>query len=353
MKKLKLAALTLPILFSVNTLASTFACTHFQIESPDGSIINARSMEYGIDTKTWKSLPANFVIHKKLSVLNDTVKKSKLGYAGIETYEGILTEGVNEKGLSMAILWFTEGQYPENLNKENSIKNTDVMKWALSQFDNADEVIANLKKMNVYAPIYQVFGGALPLHYSITDRHGKNYVVEFIDKEMKIFDNTENRVLTNDPRLDKQLDKLKLFYNNNPNLKDINTSGELNSLPGGYGSQERFIKISVLRNLLPTPESNTTAINQSISLLNNVDYPRGVPAYEADAKAGRGDSKQETSWISIIDLNKMKYYYRTTTNYNVKVIDLDKIGFDRDVIFSLYDDQQSFIDVTPKLTMPN
>jgi penicillin V acylase-like amidase (Ntn superfamily) len=342
MKAIKLSI----VLATLLTSTTTFACVHFQVES-NNSYINARSMEFGVDTATWQSMPAEFVIYKKGMSIKNLSQKSKFGYAGIETYNGILTEGVNEKGLSMAALWFTEGKYPEKKNQEIDISNADVIPWALSQFSSAEEIIENLKKMNIYAPSYESFHGSLPLHYSITDRDGSNYVVEFIGGEIKIFNNRENKVLTNDPSLDKQLDNLALFYKDNPAANSIKTAGELNSLPGGYGSQQRFIKVSVLKNLLPKTNDPLTMINQSISLLNNIDYPRGVPAYEADANSNRGSDKQETSWISVIDLNEMKYYYRTSTNYNMKFVDLKKTGFKKNIKFNIYNNSHRFIDITP------
>lgn len=342
--KMKLATFAVTALTSFNTLA----CIHFQIES-DGSFINGRSMEFGVNIKNWESLPSEFFIYKKGSKFINNIPVSKYGFAGIRTYDNLVTEGVNEKGVSMAGLWFTNGEYPDNKKLNNSIPNTHLINWGLGQFSSAKDIVENLKKLNVYAPFVKNLGGQGPIHFSITDASGANYVVEFINKEIKVFDNTKNRVLTNDPRFDQQLSQLDQLYKKNPNLKNINTAGEFNNLSGGYGSTQRFQKISVLKSLLPKPINNVMAVNQSIGLLNNIDYPRGVPTYAEDLNQGRGDVKQETTWVSVIDLKNLKYYYRTSTNYNVKVVDLKKIGFNNNIQFNLFNDSGRFIDVTTKV----
>ena len=338
MKRLAVVAFTL----SVTT--SACACIHFQITAQDKTLINARSMEFALGSKTGQSLPADFVIVKKGTPLPASAGRSTLAFAGIQSAYGILTEGINEKGLSVALLWFEDSRYPANLHQQNSLSNTAVAGWALGQFSSAKDVIAQLDKMNVYGAEYADYGGVSPTHYAITDTSGANYVVEFNHGKMNVLDNSANRLLTNEPRLETQWQKLSDWLKVHPEQKrGGGAPGTLDSLPGGYGSMERFLKISVLKGLLPPAENSIAAINQSINLLNNVDYPRGVPS---DAY---GDEvlREETSWVSLIDLKRLRYYYRTHDNYNLRMVDLKKVGFEKDVKFSLYGQGGHIISVTP------
>ncbi|HAT4519959.1 TPA: linear amide C-N hydrolase [Serratia marcescens] len=319
------------------------ACTFFQIVTTNGKVINSRSMEWAIDTKTWQSMPARFVIRPaKTSITIDSVAKTtSLAYAGIETYDNLLTEGVNEKGLSISALWYKTGKNPTRSESKDNIANTEVMPWILGNFSSAKDAIAALNNKNVYAPFVKTFNQKLPIHYILTDVNGDYYVIEFDDGKMTITDQKDNKVTTNEPSIQEQRANLATFYAKNKNLLDKNQAGEMSALPGGYSPKDRFVKISVIKNLLPKTGDTTTAVYQSFNLLNNVDYPRGVPSYN-DGSRGASET-QETSWTSVINLTDKKYYIRSNENLNIQEIDITPELFTKTVSFDIYKGEKFII----------
>jgi choloylglycine hydrolase len=52
-----------------------------------------------------------------------------------------------------------------------------------------------------------------PLHHYVTDASGDSLVLEFIEGKLKIWDNRDNGVMTNEPDLGRHLENLR-FYSN-------------------------------------------------------------------------------------------------------------------------------------------
>ena len=116
---------------------------------------------------------------KALSFDNPARWVSKYGSVTINQYGRELPcDGMNERGLMIALLWLDETRYSEP-DERPSVNNAQ---WAQYQLDTAatvGEVIAsdaNLRIANL--------GGAL-VHYFVADAQGNAAVIEFIDGEMK------------------------------------------------------------------------------------------------------------------------------------------------------------------------
>ena len=82
-------------------------------------------------------------------------------------------------------------------------------------------------------------GQTPPLHWPVTDAGGNSVVVEYVDGQLKIWDNRSNGVLTNEPNLGWHLDNLRCFYSNE--IKG-SLGSDLKGLPGDYSSAGRFVK---------------------------------------------------------------------------------------------------------------
>ena len=129
--------------------------------------------------------------------------------------------------------------------------------------------------------------------------------------------------------------------------QETGESGLLNGLPGSWTSPDRFIRLAIQRDLSEPLDSTDTALNQSVHLLNTVDYVTGVPEM---LTRGAGTAAQETSWISVIDPVHMDYYYRTQDSLNVHKIDLDQIDYREGsgpTAFDIYGGSP-YVDVTAK-----
>ncbi|MBU1151082.1 MAG: linear amide C-N hydrolase [Proteobacteria bacterium] len=107
---------------------------------------------------------------------------------------------MNEAGLSIEFLWFTESKYQEAKNGD-WLSVGDLSHWLLGNFATVDEVktaFPRVKVVGVYVPQLGMVPG---FHAAVHDARGNNIVVEFINGETKIYDNPIG-VMTNKPTFD-------------------------------------------------------------------------------------------------------------------------------------------------------
>ena len=108
MKKIMIVVF-IACLFALSS-SYTDACTVFRLKANDGSIIVGRSMEFAVDLK----YDAVVVPRNKayVSFAPDGKEglswKTRYGYVGIGSFgmEYGISDGMNEKGLAIGLLWF-------------------------------------------------------------------------------------------------------------------------------------------------------------------------------------------------------------------------------------------------------
>ena len=100
-------------------------------------------------------------------------------------------DGMNECGLTMALLAVPYAQPPQEPD-QITLNTTTAIRLVLDKAKDVGEAIALLNQYNFY------FSGDVTCHYLISDISGKSAVVEFLDHDIKIIENTENsQVVTN------------------------------------------------------------------------------------------------------------------------------------------------------------
>lgn len=345
------------------------ACTSFQIKGEDGTVVVARSNEFGIDANSQIVFePAGKVFTSKSPDggpgKNWTSKYAFLGINGMGLKESF-GDGMNEAGLSVEALYFTEGQYetPGPEEAVNALSSNDFISWMLGSFATADEVKKELSSVRVWGETVAELGGPFLLHFAVHDAAGNCIVIEFIKGEKKIYDNPIG-VMTNMPELPWHLTNLRNFVNLNPlipSAKDFNgvaikptgTGSGWLGIPGDWSPPSRFVRIAYLVNTTPPAKDRTGALNLAKHILNTVDVPLGSVQAELKAKDG-GDaiSKEYTQWSILLDLTHRVLYYYSYDNMNMKSIDLKKMAaaVDAPVQFIPMNESFSAVDMTGKLT---
>ena len=337
------------------------ACTYFAVSTNDGEHVIARSLEFGTESDG-SSLETNFMTvprgqphtSRTDARIPPVTWTNRLGYFGPVHGNGtIFSEGMNEEGVSIAALWLNDGVYPEPVVDTENLSNADLVPWVLGQFDSARSAVEALKNVHVSQHMTSL-GIPLPLHWSVADKTGVSYVVEYIDGKLVVTDNSDLRVMTNSPRIEWQRRNLSEFKSNYPQLDSSSPQRNpefLSGLPGSVGSPSRFLRIAIQRDLLGNVKDVATALNTAIHLLNSVDYVPGVPFLE-----GRGVSSgpQQTSWITVIDPHNLHYYFRTQDSMNVHQVDLTRLDFSEGAATTSFNPYggTTFIDVTAKAIGP-
>lgn len=313
MKLLKSVALCLVFLL---VCKGAFSCTDFQIKAKDGSVVIGRTMEFPLDLKSriW-SVPRS--------------ANNKYAYLGIDAFgqQELIADGMNEKGLSVEGLMFAEAKYQTAVKGKKSVTLTRLCDHILGNFDNVEDVKKEFNNIRVLAePIKKL--GVLGLHLAVHDAKKNNLVVEFINGEVKIYDNPLG-VMTNMPEFNWHLTNLSNYINLDPkDVKEIKMNGfkvgqksvgnGLLGMPGDWTSASRFVRTAWNVSTALPAKNAAEAVDLASHLINSIDIPLGA-IKEPHGLYGYAQ------WVVIKDLTNKVMYYRTYDNQTLKAIDMKKL----------------------------
>ena len=296
-----------------------FSCSDFQVKAQDGSIVVSRSMEFPGDLKS------------RIWVMPRSTE-NKYGYLGVDGAgrQDLISDGMNEQGLSVDALMFAAAKYQTAVHGKKSIPITHICSYLLGNFATVDEVRKAFSKIRVLDEPVKELGGTLGFHLAIHDADQKNLVVEFIDGEVKIYDNPIG-ITTNMPELSWHLTNLANHMNLDPHDKApvsvngvkvtaIGVGTGLLGIPGDWTPPSRFVRLAwSISSALPAKDA-AEAVLLSSHLLNSIDIPLGV-IKEVNGMYGYAQ------WVVIKDLTNKVFYYRTYDNQALKSIDVKKLDF--------------------------
>ena len=298
--------------------APSLACTTFRLQSQDGAWIIGRSMELGLQLDSRLMIvPRQFALTATLPGMKPGMEwTAKFGFLGVNAlgYD-VATDGMNEVGLSAHALYipgFFEYQ-PYPADGKNAIANTDLVNWALSQFETVEQVREALPKVTVFA-LDVPTAGVQPLHWAIRDAKGGSIVVEYIRGRLTIDDNPVS-VLTNSPNFDWHMTNLRTHIN----LTNVNVDGlklgsttieplgqgtGLIGLPGDYSPPARFLRATALAFASAPVATAAEGANLAFHILNAVDIPIGAVAEKVPATISQGETLVEAK-ANLLDAFKL------------------------------------------------
>ena len=336
-----LLALFIP--FFLHKTAS--ACTSIVLTADDGAAVYGRTMEWGAF-----DLNSRLVIIPRRYEFQGHTPDGKPGYRWKTRYGAValdmlekdyFSDGMNEKGLVVGVLYhpgFAEYQSYDPAQANRSMGPTDFPNFVLTQFATVDEVREGLKKIHVVPIPEPVLGGIpAPIHLTVIDASGKAIVVEYLNGELKIFDNPL-RVLTNAPSFDWHMTNLRNYINlsavalptkkiENLDFKPIGAGSGFLGIPGDYTPPSRFVRaVAYSQTARKTPDGDE-AVYEVFRILDNFNLPLGsAEGPDARPELLKG-MRSATIWTSVADTKNLKYYYHTQHNRKVRMVDLKKINF--------------------------
>jgi len=316
------------------------ACTGIRLKPEDGSVICARTLEFGTD------LQSNIVVIPRGKTFVGSTPDgrpglrwtTKYGTVGANAFGMPVTvDGLNERGLAVGLFYFP------NYAKYQPIAPNDLERtlapWELGTFllgtaANVDEALAAARNVRVGEVVQRNFGFVPPCHYVIHDAAGNCSVIEFVDGKMVVHDNPLG-VFTNSPTFDWHLTNLRNYTNlritNVPpvDLVGINLSGfgqgnGLLGLPGDFTPPARFVRAVAFAQSSVPAKSAREGVLQAFHILNQFDIPRGAVREVSDGH----EHIDYTLWTSAADLANRRYYFRTFANSQIRVVDLAKVNLD-------------------------
>lgn len=181
---------------SFNAAAIPFACSTLSVQGENGERLFGRNFDwYNCDALIVESHPTNG--YASISTVNTDFIKSGAGTAGSLLLRGsILTraalyaplDGMNEKGLSVAVLMIEDGDTIDQNSPRSDITTTTAVRLLLNKAADVGEAVQLLESYDLHAS----FG--YMVHLAIADASGKSVVAEYIDNELTI---TETPIVTN------------------------------------------------------------------------------------------------------------------------------------------------------------
>lgn len=303
-------------------------CTSLTLTTNSQQHFLARTMDFGFQLEGRPvAIPRKYAWKKQFG----ETQRTKYGFLGTGRNLGeyFLADGVNEKGLAIAELYFlNEAKYSSEA-KENYVNLAphEFIIWLLGEIESISELWEKIATVNVVEKEVPLLGFVPPLHYIVTDKTGETVVIESDSGELVIKDNPVG-VMTNSPEFEWHLKNLNNYLSLQPNsfpnrklenyeIKPFGQGSGTYGLPGGYTSPERFVRTVYLRSLIETGNAEGASLNAIFKILDNVTIPKGV-------NIKKDGSIDYTQYRAVFDVSNVTYYFNPYENQAVFELRLDE-----------------------------
>lgn len=286
-------------------------CTSIFVSATDKSYLLGRTMDwYDLYVKPI-FVPANYTWRSVYNQVPHTNKYAVVG-SGFQDANLIdLSDGINEHGLSVQKLTFTNGT--KLATKDDQIKTQlaafEFVLYTLGNFKSINELEMHLAEIELMALDSQLKHGGDELHFAISDASGRSVVIEPNNHPMQLIENPLG-VVTNMPNFKRQLAKMDTYLDFDQAFKENRTplgsfhvtSGKQagKKLPsGGYTPSQRFVKAAWLKEMVDIPQNELEATDLAFKLLEAVSVPK--------SKAHR---PTYTVYQTVTSAKSLTYYFK-------------------------------------------
>ncbi|MBK0084417.1 choloylglycine hydrolase family protein [Lactococcus sp. S64] len=304
-------------------------CTSLTYNSQDGGHFLARTMDFAINFEASPIfIPRHYHFDLEFDKNGYETKYSFIGASRfVENY--IFSDGFNEQGFSIAVLYFNpKAKYAETTEESKiNFEASELVAWALGNACSVDDFAKKIPSMNVVNSKNKFLKINVPLHWIISDKTGKTAVLEITSTGYHLYDN-EVGVMTNSPDFNWHLDNLAHYNHLQPTESKAKTYGKYVSkldgpgfgmvgLPGDFTSASRFIRTTFIKSYMEPAVNITDGIRNISYILNSVNIPKGI-------KINSDGLSDYTQYTAIMDLTNNKYYFKTYDSLSFKEFTLSK-----------------------------
>lgn len=287
------------------------ACTRVFYRGADSLFVIGRSLD-------WKTpIPTNIYIYPRgiSKVSSDKPDHftwtSRYGAVYAVSYDGGITEGMNEKGLVINGLFCKGTIYnaPETDEKRPQMSLAAFVAWMLDQCATTDEVVALLRENPFDIQGASFDGGTVAaLHWGVTDISGKSVIFEFDHGKINIYDMGDYRAMTNDP----------VWTNMTAIMNYWQKIGGKNMLPGTVSSPDRCVRANYFAHHVKEVADTDLAVAICRSVLVNASVPY---TYEIEGEP----ELSSTQWRTYSVPSALRYYFELVVNPGYYYVDLNKV----------------------------
>jgi len=328
------------------------ACTGIRLIAEDGTVVHARTDEFGVDTQSEViMIPRGFArtgtTPDGANGLKWTSKYASVGANAVGI--PILLDGLNEQGLAVGLFYFpTTAGYMKYSAADagKTIAPWEVGSWILENFATVEEVRKNLDQIVVAGAVLKAWGFVPPVHYIVVDASGKSIVIEYVNGQLNVHDNPLG-AMSNSPTFDWHMTNLRNYMHlsltdlppvlvGSVKLVALGQGTGMLGLPGDFTPPSRFVRaVAFSTSVLPS-KTGDEAVLQAFHILNNFDIPKGATR-EAQKDEHGNIIAEYTLWTSACDLKAKRFFFRTYENSQIRSVDLMKtdLGAKDIVTFSM------------------
>ncbi|MES1909287.1 MAG: hypothetical protein MHM6MM_002050 [Cercozoa sp. M6MM] len=324
------------------------ACTELRIVSKDNTPVLGRTLDFAVE------LESQVVTHPRGRVTQFAYNgepamkvNNEYGYVYVNgAYLDVVVDGINEKGLSFAALYFRNyaSFKTEVENLEKAVPHYMIGHVVLGKCATAKEARKVLEEQ------IEIFGGrlpftaateaagmanyVLPLHFSIQDASGDAFVMEIVENGTIKFHQNKVGVMTNSPTYDWHMANLANYANLRPhNAVPVEYNGHrmvphsqgsgMHGLPGDTTSASRFVRTTAGVMLAGKAKTSKEAVLAAIHILKTVDIPYGL----VRAEDNHVDYTQWAVVRVLKDNAESMLFMRDYSNPNFRAVDLSQLNF--------------------------
>ena len=331
-------------------------CTDLRLVRLPDMHVSARTLDFQFDTRArlqvvprgqqWQATPTELPAVPALTWTN------ALGFVAMDCFgfPDYFSDGLNEAGLSVGTLWLPETDLPASPPAPDAagaagapvIDFANVASWLLGTCRTVADARAALSSVTIWSPTFGELAASHGLdphapalaslaqqqpteHLSIHDASGGDLVVEFLPGGAVFHDNPIG-VLTNSPTYDWHLTNLRNYVGlTNVEARPVNLMGMpvtptgngsgLLGMPGDVTPPSRFVRATMLTQVVDRAADHRDAVNQAFHCLDIVSVPRFVAA-----------SGDYTQWSVARDHDNLIYYVRSYDSWTTDAHDLRQLG---------------------------
>lgn len=263
-------------------------CTSiFQIGQEDGAHVLSRTMDWPQLGAHPVFVPRNYGWHSVYDDKRYVTKYATLGSGHQHAKRIDMSDGVNEFGLAVQKLTFTNGSQLVETPGENKIHLApfELSFFLLSNYRSVKDIEDHIEEIELMADKYSLMKyGHSELHFAAYDPTGRIVVIEPVTTPIEIIENPLG-ILTNSNHFDRQIDKLNKYLDftpdfvngtvplNTPRVTTGNVSGK-SIPPGSYSPGSRFIRAAYLKERIDIPQNENEAVDNCWHLLDSVNVPK-------------------------------------------------------------------------------
>jgi choloylglycine hydrolase len=313
-----------------------------RVRAKDGSLVFARSLEFGTQIKSQIMVAPRGMAWT--SEAPDGSKglhwKSKYAFVGPDGF-GVSRplEGINEKGLYAGGFWMTEGEtiFPTLLPADypQAVSQLDFVARILSTCATVDDVreeVAGMKLAGVRIRELNLYPLA---HWTVMDSSGKMIAIESIHGALTVADNPVG-VFTNAPSFAWHLDHLRMYMNLRPEnirpvklgqyeMRPLGEGSGLVGLPGDQTPPSRFVRAAFYANTALPPADADGAVALGMNLIANFTIPQGL---SRGVGSGGKPEYDFTQWTTVYDLARRAVYFRSYGDQNYRMVRFSALPLD-------------------------